>query len=163
MNICIKNVSENEIRADILILPLFEEYSTDIYADLDLLVNGLVSTVINSKDFTGKHGQTMLLPVKHINSSRLLLAGMGKRDQISQERIRQSGSKAFSAVRELGAADIAVSTKLLRRLPEGNPFIQKPILYFLEGGILGMYWFQKYKTEGKEKGKREIFIGHHYR
>jgi leucyl aminopeptidase len=157
MNISIKNIPENEIRADILILPLFEEYSTDIYADLDLLVNGLLSTVINSKDFTGKHGQTMLLPVKHINSSRLLLAGMGKRDEISQERIRQSGSKAFSAVRELGAADIAVSTKLLRRLPEGKSFIQKPAFYFLEGGLLGMYRFEKYKTDGKrEKGKKEI-------
>ncbi len=157
MNISIKNIPEEEIRSDILILPLFEEYSTDIYADLDLLVNGLLSTVINSKDFTGKHGQTMLLPAKHINSSRLLLAGMGKRDEISQERIRQSGSKAFSAVKELGAAHIAVSTKLLRRLPEGKSFIQKPIFYFLEGGLLGMYRFEKYKTDGKrERSKKEI-------
>ena len=36
-------------------------------------------------------------------------------------------------------------------------FIQKPVFYFLEGGLLGMYRFEKYKTDGKrEKGKKEI-------
>lgn len=156
MNISFKNIQEEEITADILILPVPEDYWTDIYSNLDLLINGLLSVVINSKDFTGKLGQTVVLPVKQINSARIMLSGMGKRDEISQESIRKAGAKAFSAVKELGVLEIAVSTKLLHDLPEGKSFVQKPILYFLEGGILGMYCFEKYKTDEKmRKGKNE--------
>jgi leucyl aminopeptidase len=157
MNISLKNIPEEEIRADILILPFFEGYATDIYSNLDLLVKGLISTVINSKDFTGKHGQTMLLPVKQINSARILLSGLGKRDEISPEKIRQAGSKTFSAAKEFGARGIALSTKLLHQLPEGKSFIQNPAFYFLEGGLLGMHRFEKYKTdENKKKDIRKI-------
>jgi leucyl aminopeptidase len=157
MNIFVRDVLEEQTVADILILPLFEDYPADIYAGLDIIVKGIISRAINNKDFTGKHGQTLLLPVHNINSSRILLAGLGRRESLSHERTRQAGSKAFSAARDMGMSDVAVSTGIFANIPEGVVFSQKPIFYFLEGGLLGIYRFNKYKTEADSgKPKKEI-------
>jgi leucyl aminopeptidase len=146
MNISIRDILEEQSGADILILPFFEDYSTDTYSALDLLVNGLISKVIRSRDFIGRHGQNMLLPVSNINASRILLTGLGKRQGLSQEKIRQAGAKAFSAVKEIGLVDVAVSARIFDHLSGEFHFAQKPVFYFLEGGLLGIYRFDKYKT-----------------
>ncbi|MBI5212167.1 MAG: hypothetical protein HY957_02190, partial [Nitrospirae bacterium] len=66
MNILFKNISEQEIKADALILPLFEG-SDNIYSDINMATGGLISEVIKSKEFKGKQNQTALLHVKGIN------------------------------------------------------------------------------------------------
>ena len=131
MNIFVRDILEEQIGADVLILPLFEDNSTDTYSSLDLLVNGIISRVIKDRDFTGRHGQNMLLPVNNINASRILLTGLGKRQGLSQEKIRQAGAKAFSAVKEIGLVDVAVSTRTFDHLPGEVHFAQKPVFYFL--------------------------------
>ncbi|HMK60314.1 MAG TPA: leucyl aminopeptidase [Dissulfurispiraceae bacterium] len=151
MNIIIKNIPEEQIISDVLILPFFEDQFIELYDSIDKFVGGLISAVCRSGDFTGKLGQVMLLPARQINSSRLLFAGLGKLDEITQERIRQAGSKAFSALRDLGVADIALSTKVLNLTAPGNKFAQKPAFYFIEGGLLGMHRFERYKTGLKSK------------
>jgi leucyl aminopeptidase len=157
MNISIRDILEEQSGADILILPFFEDYSTDTYSALDLLVNGLISKVIRSRDFIGRHGQNMLLPVSNINASRILLTGLGKRQGLSQEKIRQAGAKAFSAVKEIGLVDVAVSARIFGHLSGELHFAQKPVFYFLEGGLLGIYRFEKYKTtQDNGKFKKDI-------
>jgi leucyl aminopeptidase len=152
MNIFIRDIPEEQVEADILILPFFEDYSTDSYSALDLIVNGVISRVIKNRDFAGRHGQNMLLPVNNINASRILLTGLGKRQGLSQEKIRQAGAKAFSAVKEIGLVDVAVSTRIFDHLPGEIHFTQKPVFYFLEGGLLGIYRFEKYRTT-QDNGK----------
>jgi len=71
MNIFIRDILEEQVGTDILILPFFEDYSTDSYSALDLIVKGIISRVIKNRDFTGRHGQNMLLPVNNINASRI--------------------------------------------------------------------------------------------
>ncbi len=146
MNITTKNISEEQARTDILILPVFEDFPIDCYSGLDLIVNNSISRAVNSKDFSGRQGQTMLLHVSKINSPRLLLVGLGKRGAICHEKIRQAGSKAFAAVKEIGIEDAALSTRTFSHIPEGVSLVQSPAFYFLEGGFLGMYRFEKYKT-----------------
>ncbi|HMK56586.1 MAG TPA: leucyl aminopeptidase [Dissulfurispiraceae bacterium] len=160
MNILVKNIPEEQIISDVLVLPIFEDSSIEAYAGLDMLVGGLVSAVFNSGDFPGRLGQVMLLPARRINSSRLLLAGLGKRDEITHERLRQAGSKTFSALRDLGVVDIAISMKVLQLIASEKVFARKPAFYFIEGGLLGMHRFERYKTDGKNgkngKGKKRI-------
>jgi leucyl aminopeptidase len=154
MKIFIREILEEQVEADILILPFFEDYSTDSYSGLDLMVNGVISRSINSRDFTGRHGQNMLLPVNNINSSRILLTGLGKRHGLSQEKIRQAGAKAFAALKEIGMVEVAVSTRIFDYLTGEVHFAQQPVFYFLEGGLLGIYCFKKYKTT-HDNGKLE--------
>ncbi len=157
MNIFSKEIPEEQVRADLLILPFFDDLSTDVYMGLDLIVNGIISRVIRNKDFTAKLGQTMLLPAGNINSPRLLLVGLGKKEEISHEKIRQAGSKAFGAIKDLGITDVALSARIFGHISKVASLSQRPAFYFLEGGLLGIYRFDKYRTAEKNgKPKKEI-------
>ncbi len=153
MNVLIKNIPEEGIKTDALILPFFEDYFTDIYSDIDSIIGGLIRKVINSKEFTGKQNQLTLLHVRNINSERILLIGIGKQADITSDRIRQAGGKAFSYLRETGIKDAAVSTIIFSRLPKSFSASQRPVFYFIEGGLLSLYRFEKYK---KTENNKEI-------
>jgi leucyl aminopeptidase len=157
MNIFARNIPEEHIKADILILPFFEDFSPNVYSDLDLIANGILSKIIKNKDFAGRLGQTLMITAGNINSLRLLLVGLGKKETISHEKIRQAGSKAFLEVKDLGLADVALSTKIFEHIPKSVCLSQKPAFYFLEGGLLGIYRFNKYRTaENNGKSQKEI-------
>ena len=160
MNILIKNIAEEEIKTDALILPLFENYSIDIYSGIDSIIGGLIQRVINSKEFTGKQNQTALLHVRNINCDRVLLVGLGKQSDITTDRIRQAGGKAFSFLRDIGVKDIAVSSGIFDYLPKSFKASQKPVFYFMEGGLLSLYKFEKYKkSENSKEIKTATILG----
>ncbi|WP_333655406.1 M17 family peptidase N-terminal domain-containing protein [Dissulfurispira sp.] len=147
MNILIKNIPEEGIKADALVLPLFENNSIDIYSDIDSITGGFIRRVINSKEFTGKQNQTALLHVRNINSDRILLIGLGKQSDITTDRIRQAGGKAFSFLRDIGVKDIAVSSGIFDYLPKSFKASQRPVFYFMEGGLLSLYKFENTKNQ----------------
>ncbi|GER94551.1 leucyl aminopeptidase [hot springs metagenome] len=158
MNILIKNIPEKEIKADALVLPLFENDSIDIYSDIDFIVGGIIKRLINSKEFTGKQNQTALLHVRDINSDRILLIGLGKQSDITTNRIREAGGKAFSFLRDIGVKDIAVSTGIFGYLPKDFKAYEKPAFYFIEGGLLSLYRFEKYKKSENDKEIKTVSI-----
>lgn len=158
MNILIRDISEQEIKTDVLVLPFFEGMSADIYSDIDRASDNLIKKAISSKEFTGKQNQLALLHVSNINVARLLLVGAGKQSETTPEKIRQAGGKAISYSRDLGAADIAVSTRLFSLMTNLSA-IRKPVFYFLEGGLLSLYKFEKYKkNEGNNKKIKSVSV-----
>lgn len=160
MDIVVKNISEEEIRADALIFPLFEDSSSEVYSALDSIIGGLIKKVIKSREFAGKHNQITLLHVRNINSDRILLIGLGKQSDITADRIRQAGGKAFSYLWDTGVKDIAVSTSIFSYMPEGFKSSQKPVFYFIEGGLLSLYKFEKYKkSENNKEIKTATILG----
>jgi leucyl aminopeptidase len=150
MKIIIKDIPEEEVKADVLVVPLFEDQLPDIYAKLDLAAGNVISGAICKKDFAGKLGQTMFMHVSGIKAERLLLAGLGKRKEITHEKIRRSGAKAFSAIDSRGLSGVAVSARIFDEL-SADKFFMRPEFYFLEGGMLGIYHYEKYKTAAREE------------
>jgi leucyl aminopeptidase len=151
MKILSDNTAEKDARADVLVLPLFEEQTADAYSDIDELTGNIISGLIGAKDFSGRMGQTLLVPVKGLNVPRLLLAGLGKPGEISSERLRRAGAKAFATIRNSNLANVAVSARILGEAKSQSVF------FFLEGGLLNLYRYKKYKTEiGKEAPEKEI-------
>lgn len=158
MKITVKNISEEKIKTDVLILPLLENNFPEVYNKLDSLVGGLIKKVINSKEFTGKHGSNTLLHVGGINADRILLTGLGKQTDLTSERIRQSGGKAFSSLKSAEIENIAFSSKELNSLLKHIPLTEKPASYFLEGGLLSLYTYKRYKNPENGKEIRNITI-----
>ncbi len=154
MKITIKNLPEEKIKTDVLILPVLENSFPEIYEKLDNLIGGLIKKVINSKEFTGRHGSNTLLHVSGIKADRILLAGLGKQTDLTSEKIRQSGGRAFSFLKSAGFERIAFSAKKLNSLLKDIPLIEKPTSYFLEGGLLSLYVFKIYK---KPENGKEIY------
>ena len=79
-----------------------------------------------------------------VKPERLLLVGLGKRDQISAEKIRQAGGKAATYLRSMGMKKAALSTDFLSGLKISPA-------EFIEGALLGLYTYRRYKKDGDKK------------
>ena len=110
MNIYIKNIKEEDCACDALILP-FIEGSSGLYNHLDSAVSKLIKRLF-SKEFHGKQNEVLLVPAPDdIKPERILLVGLGKKDEISAEKVRQAGGKAAAYLRDMGMKKIALSTR----------------------------------------------------
>ncbi len=146
MRITVKNIKEEECGTDALILPLCEGERA-AFRKIDSLLNGLIGKVVASGEFEGKPLQvTLLHTLNRIKPRRLLLIGLGKKSDVTKERLRQAGGKAVSYLCELGCKDIALSAAYLFSLKHSPA-------HLVEGGLLSLYKLKKYKKE-KDNLKR---------
>ncbi|MCI4626623.1 MAG: leucyl aminopeptidase [Candidatus Magnetoovum sp. WYHC-5] len=147
MKIKVENTSELEISTDVLILPVLEGEDISQYADVDENIGGIIAKLVESKEFTGKHKQTAIIHTNGIAPKRIMLAGLGKASEISHEKIRSLGGKVFKQIRTMYCLDAAISNRLFNTIEKDIKGDYPPAFYFIEGGLLGLYRFTKYKTE----------------
>jgi leucyl aminopeptidase len=151
MDITIKETEEADCTCDALVLPLCEDESAASYKDIDAKVKGLIKRVMASGEFQGKFNQLSLLhTVSMIKPERILLVGLGKKDLLTPERLRQTGGKAVSYLSGLGFRHVSLSPRHL------DAVHQSP-LFFAEGGLLSQYRFRKYRQDREEAAGIEKF------
>lgn len=145
MILSIKDIKESDCSCDALILP-FTEGGSGFYDNFDLSLSQLIKKFL-LKEFHGKTNDVLLIPSPdQYKPERVLLIGLGKKEDVSSEQVRQAGGKAAVYLRNMGMQKVALSTRLLSSL-DISPSD------FVEGALLGLYTFQKYI---EEKGKKEV-------
>ncbi len=147
MKISFKKTSENTIKTDTLILPYYEDQPSDLYSELDELTGHLLKRVIDKKEFTGKTKQTTLIHIKGMDIDSILLVGLGKLSEVTGETIRQAGGQAMAFLSGKKTQDIALSTITFDLIEEKIDILLKPAHYFIEGALLRLYSFDKYKKK----------------
>lgn len=149
MHILVKNIKESICVCDALILP-FTEGRQRLYESLGPATSKLIKRVFR-REFSGKHNEVMCVPApEDLKAERLVLVGLGKKNEIFPEKVRQAGGKASHYMRDKGIRKIALSTSVLSSL-KISP------VEFLEGLLLGQYTFDKYREE-KDKKLINTFI-----
>lgn len=152
MKIYIRDVKEADCVCDALILPLIEEEGIGPYSDVDSATNGLLKKIITSKEFQAKHNQVSLVhTLNKIKPERVLLIGLGKRKEISKEKVRQAGGKAAVYLRDLGMKEITLSTRTISSLNLSPSD-------FVEGSLLSIYRFDRYRKEEEQKDIKGLAI-----
>lgn len=147
MKIFFKAIKETRAESDALILPFCESEWLISYDEIDGALKGLIRRVLSAGEFTGKHGQLTLLHTSGmIKPERVLLVGLGKKEELSAERVRQAGGKAATFLSEYGLHNVSVPIGFIRSL-------NQPPEAFVEGCLLASYRFRRYK---KENGAKEI-------
>jgi len=147
VDVRVVNQNLTQVQADVLILPLFE--GAAVAAEIDQAMGGLISQVMGAKDFTGESGQiTVLYSGGKIAARKLLLLGMGKESKVEHRSLRRAAGVGARAARESGASSIAFSLPVL-----GNMSEAKVAQFVTEGALHGLYRFQSYKSEPKEKSQ----------
>ncbi len=146
MNISLKiaDMKETDMNCDALILP-FVEGDRGFYDRLGPNMRNLIKKAF-SREFHGKQNEVLLIPAPHdIKPDRLLLLGLGKKNEITLDRLRQAGGKSAAYLRSMSMEKIAVLTDIMTSLNLSPA-------YFAEGALLGLYKFKRYKVEkdGKE-------------
>jgi leucyl aminopeptidase len=102
-----------------------------------------VADLVEVGDWTGRLKQTLTLyPHGALPAKRVLLVGMGQRSQMSTERLREAAAVAAQRARDLRLE------RCLVELPTSTGLTHHASAQALvEGNLLGLYRFQRYKTE----------------
>lgn len=150
MEISVKNIRETNCACDALVLP-FVQGDSEFYKEFGTAFQKQIRKAF-SKEFHGKRNELLLMPAPEgIKPERILLIGLGKKNELSAENIRQAGGKAAVHLRDKGMKKIAVSTSLISSL-KLSP------LNFIEGALLGLYTFERYRKEKKNKKIENITL-----
>jgi leucyl aminopeptidase len=111
----------------------------------------MVERVIASGDFRGEHLEHLLLYVPGgLAAKRVLLMGLGKREELTLHRLRESAAQALKTLRERRLPSAVLP------LPEDGEFPFSPgdtAEASVLGGLLGLYQFTELRTKEREKIK----------
>jgi leucyl aminopeptidase len=146
MEITVKQSTVLKAEGEILILTHCEgEALAKEIASVDKAIGGLIREVIATEGFSGKFLQTTLIrPNGKMGFPRILVVGLGKRGEVTLDRIRKGMGLAATRVREMELTQISmpVYAKQVKRVS-----IRDLSQAMVEGISLGLYQFQKFKTE----------------
>ncbi len=133
-----------EIEAEMLVVPCIKG-RMPVWASEILKKGGVES------NFGGEKDRSIFVPVPDKGYKRLLLIGIGKEEKAKIESFREAGGKAYSLVsgKKIKKCSVWVSGEM--ELDRGNA-----LQAFAEGFVLKSQRTDIYKTEEKERKKKEI-------
>lgn len=136
-------ISENlrEQKCDVLVINMFEGETTS-----QELAN---KYALEEDNFKGKFKNTYLLQTyDKIPARKILVIGMGKKDEMTLDRAREIGAKITNKVKSIQAKSVAID------FDEMEDYIGA----VAEGLLIGDYKFDKYKSDKKEEKEIEVFL-----
>jgi leucyl aminopeptidase len=143
------------IKTEALVLGIFEEEKKlpGTTAAFDKSSGGVISDMLRTGEFMGKEGQVVSFPAAgRVAAVRVVLTGLGKREEYNADKARQAIGKASTFCRERNLGDIVVWVDVLLG---ASVALEELAGSAVEGAMLGLYKFSKYKTE-KEEEQKEV-------
>jgi leucyl aminopeptidase len=143
------NILEHE--ADLVVVNLFDGVTTlgGATGAVDRALNGQISDLIAAGDFEGKLNETLYLYANGgLSARRVLIVGLGKQEEFTLERARQVAAKAARTARDLGAKRAA---SIVHGAGIGELSPADAARAAAAGTVLGLYRFQRYKSEEDKK------------
>ncbi|UCE78845.1 MAG: leucyl aminopeptidase [Nitrospiraceae bacterium] len=150
MDIAIKNIGEATCACDVLILPVIKN-NIRVYDYLGTSFRRLIKKSILREFIADPNALQLLAAPDDIGSEWILLTGIGRKNEITADTVRQAGGKVAEYLKDKGLKRTALSTRVISSLSI-SPAI------FVEGILLGVYRFDRYKTEQQEKHIDSITI-----
>ncbi|MBW2545129.1 MAG: leucyl aminopeptidase [Deltaproteobacteria bacterium] len=153
MDITVKTGGLADFDCKILLVGHFEGSKTPEGAAhlLDKKCDGLIGELIEEGDFTGElYSSSVVYTGESIRSRRIMIAGLGKKEEFNLERLRGVFSKAAQKIRDLNITNLAASLDF----GEAEFPVRETAQAAVEGAMLGLYRFTRYKTLKKDKESR---------
>ncbi len=150
MDILIKKGNIIKTKTPAMILPICEKEKglKGVIKEVDEKTGGMISQIIKRGDFEGKPSQISILYVKDVLlAQRVVLVGLGKRDGMTLEEIRNAYARVMQTLRNLNVKDTATFFDF-SVLPIEKEKIAAAIA---EGTLLGLYQYTPYKTQGRDE------------
>jgi leucyl aminopeptidase len=138
-----------------------EKKPTGDLKQIDQALNGPIVAAFKDKRFEGKLNQTLMLNSRGaMKSDNVLLVGIGKAKEVTEENIRQASGTAAKTV------ESAKLKKISFYLPEGGlekvltkdrkQSSDETVRAVAEGSYLSLYHFDLYKSNGKDDAPSRI-------
>jgi leucyl aminopeptidase len=152
MKISVISGTLEKLKTGAAVLPVFEDGKPGQEQErADRSLGTMISRLIKRGDFTAKPGSVHLLyPEGSLVAERLILVGLGKRADLTLDRLRLAAGKAASHARSNGAESVVFAAEGLGLDAE------EAGQALTEGSMLGLYQFLKYKTNDESSKRKEI-------
>jgi leucyl aminopeptidase len=114
-------------------------------APLDRALGGALSKLVQSKEFEGKANEVLLFHTQgKVSVKRLVLVGLGKKNEVTIETVRQAMGTVAKRVRQTKVESFSVA---LPTVMPGRMSWVEVAQAMVEGAILGSYRFTVYRSE----------------
>ncbi len=140
-------------KADAIIVPFFEgmERPEGDIANIDKALDGAISQLISQGEIKGKLNEvTIIHSLGKLPAARVVIAGLGKQQELSQDKVRGAIAEACRLLRQKGVNSIATMAQgagIAGITPEGAAQA------ITEGALLGVYSFRRHITKEAEYGE----------
>jgi len=158
MKLSVERTSLKKVKADVICAFLFEDRKLfeEKMNVLKKILKGRIESVLETRDFKGKEGETAVLYTEgKLASRRLMLVGLGEQKKLTLERIRRAAANAAKTTHGLKLRSLAIE------FPDANTItatvkesVQDIAQALAEAAALALYRFDRYFTEKKEKEKK---------
>jgi leucyl aminopeptidase len=150
------NGSYRDLDVQALAIAVFKDEKADdgFLKDLDTLTGGVIKSVLDSEELKGKEAEAAYIHLvgnSEIKAQRLLLVGVGERDEYTSALASQMAGTAARALRGKSVKSIAILPRL-----EGNP--EEIASVVVEGFVMALFDPDKYRTTDKEEREIEKLI-----
>jgi leucyl aminopeptidase len=151
------HTSVDELQAELLVLHLFEgdREAAGFVAKVDALYGGAITRVLEAGDFSGRANEVLPLypPDGDIGIRRVLLVGVGKREDHTVERLRRAVGTAVRAAERMSISEVAVSVGHVHHLSEHMGDFYAGVAA-TEAAVLAAWDFRELKTQSEESAPR---------
>ena len=148
-----------KFRGDAMVVSLYEGVKAlgGATAAVDAALGGAIRKFVQMGEVTGKWGeQTLVHALEKLPVDRILVMGLGKREDFTLDRARIVSAEALKHLRKIGARRVGTIVHGTGARMGTRGFNAAQAAQALsEGALLGLYRFTRYKRNNEE-GKREI-------
>src|SRR5690606_26882792 len=150
-------VAIDDLKTELLVLHVFERDTTaaGFVAKVDRRYDGVLSRILESGDFAGNPGDTLVVypPDPSCGVRRVLLVGAGKREDHTVERLRRAVGAAVRVAEKMAIREMSVSVGHVHHLSEhmGDYYAG---LAAVEAAVLAAWDYRELKTHGEQKAPR---------
>ncbi len=125
-------------------------------AAVDKALGGLITQLIAEGEIKGKRNEiTLIHSMGKIAPERVVVAGLGKEEELTLSVIRGVAAEACRFLRRVGATQVAT---IAHGAGVGGIDAEKSAQAVTEGAMLGLYTFRKHQTKEAEEGEIEQLL-----
>ncbi len=153
MEIRVSQEAIQESKADTIIVNLFEGVTVPAGAAgaTNQALSGAIGELVANGDFSGKAGEIgVIYPRGAILAKRVLVAGLGKKDEFNQEAARRAVAVAVKKARDLNAKDVAT---IVHGSGQGGMSVSMAAQATAEGALLGLYEYAAPRQKNEPKNQ----------
>lgn len=143
---------------DAVVVNLFEgvEKPGGATGAVDKALDGAIQKAIARGELRGKLGERLLVhTLGKLPAPLVLVVGLGKQEQFALDRVRSASAEALKHLRRAGARQVGT---IVHGAGVGGLDPEQCAQALVEGTILGLYTFDKYKKEKEEKEVQELVL-----
>ena len=142
-----------KVKADAIVVNFFEEmtHPEGELAAVDKALDGAISELISQGEIKGKlHEITIVHSLGKLPAARVVIAGLGKPSELSQDKVRGVVAETCRLLRQKDIGSIAT---IAQGAGVAGISMEVAAQAVTEGALLGVYSFRKHMTKEAEYGE----------